>query len=413
MALVVGRRVLHRRLDLGAPDPHQRGHVRGRPDVPLQVPGVGQRGGVGRVLGEDLVVEHERRLGLPLVVQRQRLLELLLDQLGLRERHAARRRLAGLAGLDEVRHQDDATGGDEEARRDDADDTPRGQRSPGGGRAPSPPAPGPPARGPTRRARPPPRPASPSPAPPAAEWSSSERSPASCSRSASASERRRKSRSSLRYQRSSRWDRSRRFDGSVDRHDTCSSSLRASKARLRRQKTTPTPDQGGGTEHQGDDPDERDATRVGRHEQDGLAVLGHQGLVDVGGRAPRSHHALDLVTHGDGGRRVRLGHREVGARGAAHRGLDGGGALRRGRRRRVEDAAADHQGDGERRPGGGPRGPTGARRSCAQPFDVRACCALAARRKESRFAWVAGPRSTAVTRPDGSTMNVVGGAVTP
>ena len=136
-------------------------------------------------------------------------------------------------------------------------------------------------------------------------------------------------------------------------------------------------------------------------------------LVDVGGGAPRGHHGLDLVAHGDGGRRVRLGDREVRARGAAHRGLDGGGALRRGRRRRVEDATADHQGDGEDEQGEGHAGPQGRADSCPQPFDVRACSALAARRNESRFFCVAGPRSTAVTRPDGSMMNVVGGAVTP
>ena len=114
------------------------------------------------------------------------------------------------------------------------------------------------------------------------------------------------------------------------------SRCRAPNSRLRRQKRTPTPASAPAPSTMGMIQIERDAPGVRRHQQDGLAVLGHERLVDVGVRPPGRHHALDLVPHGDGRGGVRLGHREVGARRAAHAGLEGGGALARRRRRGVD-----------------------------------------------------------------------------
>ena len=121
----------------------------------------------------------------------------------------------------------------------------------------------------------------------------------------------------------------------------------ASKARLRRQKTTPTPTSApapstsGMIQMSGTPPASGGTSRMVWPYSD--TSTWSMSAVDRPGR----HHALDLVAHGDGRRRVRLGHREVGARGAAHVGLDRGGPLRHRLGRRVEGAAPDDERHGE------------------------------------------------------------------
>ena len=161
----------------------------------------------------------------------------------------------------------------------------------------------------------------------------------------------------------------------------------------------------------------RDAAGVGRRQQDGLAVLGHQRLVDVRRRGAGRHHALDLVAHRDGGGRVGLGHREVGARGqrtsasmAAARCATVGGDESSAPLPMIRATARTS----ERQEPPGPRAGTrrdGHRSGAASALAPRS--RRAAFRKVSRFFCVAGPSSTAVTRPAGSMTKVVGGAVTP
>ena len=59
------------------------------------------------------------------------------------------------------------------------------------------------------------------------------------------------------------------------------------------------------------------------------------------------------------------------------------------------------------------RAQSGSGSERAQPLGAPAWSARAAFRNESRFFCVAGPTSTALTRPAGSMTKVVGGAVTP
>ena len=217
-------------------------------------------------------------------------LQLLLNRLGLRQRHAARRRLAGLAGLDEVHDEDDGTRGDEQAGRDDADarataaaggrsgadhllGSLRPRRAAGSNAASS--ASTSASRAESRATR--------------TAWSSSERSPASCSRvrvvEGAVQEVALVGQVPALVVRGSVPSPPPPRDPSTVTR-TVSSDRSASKARLRRQKTTPTPTSAPAPSDQRDDPDERDAAGVGRHQQDGLAVLGHEDLVDVGGRPP-------------------------------------------------------------------------------------------------------------------------------
>ena len=80
----------------------------------------------------------------------------------------------------------------------------------------------------------------------------------------------------------------------------------------------------------------------------------------------------------------------------------------------VEGAAADHQRDAQHDQGERDPGPQGHRGVAAvRSLDIRACLLRAALRYESRFSWWPDRSSTAVTRPEGSMTNVVGGAVTP
>ena len=183
----------------------------------------------------------------------------------------------------------------------------------------------------------------------------------------------------------------------VDAHDTDLFRLQRTEVAAPAPEENAHAGQGAGAEDDGDDPDERDAAGVGRDEQDRLAVLGHEGLVDVGVGLPGRHHALDLMAHRDGRGGVGLRHREVGAGRAAHAGLEGGGALARRRRRRVQRTAADHQRDDQDGHRQGHAGPERQRGPDAQPPDAPAWSVRAAFRNESRFFCVAGPTSTAVT----------------
>ena len=72
--------------------------MRGRPDVPLEVSGVGQRGRVGGVLGEHLVVELERRPACcPALFRASACCSCCSIVCACERRHAARGGLPGLA----------------------------------------------------------------------------------------------------------------------------------------------------------------------------------------------------------------------------------------------------------------------------------------------------------------------------
>ena len=392
----------------------------GRSHVPLQVAGVGQRGRVRRVLGEHLVVELERRpwccpccsAPAPAAAaarsagpaRRSRCPTTTgpVDGPGRSAPRGGRRRWQS-AGRPR-RPPPGATSGMRCAAQATAARTaPTGRRH-GAARAPSAASS---ASTSARRAE--------SRATSTA-WSLSERSPASCSRSASSRERRRNSRSSARYQRSSRPDASRRPPpwGPVDRHATVSLAFSASKARLRRQKTTPTPDQGAGAQHQRDDPDERGRRRrragpggwsgrtrtraPGRcRRRSGPAAT----MLSIWWRTAMAVVAFDWATE----RSVQEGQRTVG--------LDGGRPLRRRRRSGVEGAAPDDQRDGEDDQWEGHPNPEGhAGRALSHRTHAPAPPAPPPGTNRGSSAWP-GPRGTADTRPEGSITNVVGGAVTP
>ena len=140
----------------------------------------------------------------------------------------------------------------------------------------------------------------------------------------------------------------------------------------------------------------------GGTKQDGLAVLGHEHLVDVGGRTGPAATmlsiwcrtamavvAFDWATE----RSVHDGQRTPASMAAARCAAVGGAVSK--------SAAADDQRHGQDDQRQGHPGPQRQAGRDAQPRDARACSAWAAARNESRFFCVAGPTSTAVTRPAG------------
>ena len=105
----------------------------------------------------------------------------------------------------------------------------------------------------------------------------------------------------------------------------------------------PDEDDGARRQDDGQDPDQGEPPGGGRHQQDGLAVLRHQRLINLTGGATLFHHAQDLVTHGQRRRFIRLGHRDIDTRRAPNTRLDASGALSRRLRCPRKDTAPDQE----------------------------------------------------------------------